>query len=240
MRLDERLQRERTHGRAIIATEEKNWGWNTPAGRIRWQRRADYLCEAAPAAARVLEIGAGSGTFTASLSQRYAELAAVDISPDLLEVAAKRAPRAKFACMDAHHLEFPDDTFDAIVGCSVLHHLDWALALRGFIGKLKPGACIRFSEPNLLNPQIFLQKNIPWLKKKLGDSPDEYAFTAARIERDLRAAGYTAISVEPYEFLHPSVPPSWIASVIRVEERLERSVLRHIGGSLRIEARKPV
>jgi SAM-dependent methyltransferase len=239
MTLDERLQRERLHGREIIATEEKNWGWNTPAGRIRWKRRLDFLAQAAAPDRKVLEIGAGSGTFTGELSNRYDDLTAVDISPDLLALAAKRAPRASLACMDAHNLDFPDDTFDAIIGCSVLHHLDWAAALKSFIRKLKPGGVIRFSEPNLLNPQIFLQKNIPWLKKRLGDSPDEYAFTQSRIERDLRGAGYAYISVVPYEFLHPSVPGAWITAVMRLEDRLERSPMRHIAGSLRIDARKP-
>ena len=28
----------------------------------------------------------------------------------------------------------------------------------------------------MLNPQIAIQKNIPWVKRKLGDSPDETAF----------------------------------------------------------------
>jgi demethylmenaquinone methyltransferase/2-methoxy-6-polyprenyl-1,4-benzoquinol methylase len=239
MTLDQRLQRERLHGREIIATEERNWGWSTPAGQIRWKRRLDFLAHGAEPDSKVLEIGAGSGTFTAELSNHYSELTAIDISPDLLAVAAKRAPRAVLACMDAHNLEFPDNTFDAIVGCSVLHHLDWAAALQNFIRKLKPGGVIRFSEPNLLNPQIFLQKSIPWLKRMAGDSPDEYAFTARRISQDLRNAGYTDIQVTPYEFLHPSTPPAFIPIVLRLEKGLELPVIRHIGGSLRVQASKP-
>lgn len=238
--LQARLERERAHGCTIIASEEKNWGWKGEAGQVRWRRRLEYLARAVPGGqGKVLEVGAGTGTFTANLAKVYADLTAIDISPDLLAIAAQKAPSAKLVCMDAHNLQFPDNTFDAIVGCSVLHHLDWRLALRCFIRKLRPGGVIRFSEPNLLNPQIFLQKNLPFLKRKLGDSPDEYAFTAREIQRDLRNAGFQSIEVQPYEFLHPSTPRFLIPTVLRLEHRLESSIFGCIAGSLRFHARRP-
>ncbi|MGF1500160.1 MAG: class I SAM-dependent methyltransferase [Elainellaceae cyanobacterium] len=237
--LQERLQREKQHGKVIIETEEKNWGWSTPAGQVRWQRRLDYLAAAlSNKTGSVLEIGAGSGTFTAALSQLFPNLSAVDISEDLLAVAAQKSPSTSFYCMDAHHLDFPDNHFDAVIGCSVLHHLDWDLALQEFYRVLKPGGVVRFSEPNLLNPQIFLQKNIPPLKAYLGDSPDEYAFTQWQIGRSLEQAGFVNIDVSAYEFLHPSTPPTLIKQVIDLEHFLSRTFLKYIGGSLLIEAHK--
>jgi ubiquinone/menaquinone biosynthesis C-methylase UbiE len=240
MSLEDRLERERRHGLEILRTKESNWGWNTPAGKIRWQRRLDYLASALGGKdGDVLEIGAGTGTFTVGLAAVYRRLTAIDISPDLLQVAAQRAPGVRFECADAHELPFPDASFDAVIGCSVLHHLDWGRALKSFFRVLRPSGIIRFSEPNLLNPQIFLQKNIPALKRTLGDSPDEYAFTGSRIQRDLAAAGFTSIIVRPYEFLHPSTPAALIDSVRKLEALLDRLPLRHFGGSLLIEARKP-
>jgi ubiquinone/menaquinone biosynthesis C-methylase UbiE len=235
----ERLERERRHGLEILKTKESNWGWHTAAGRIRWERRLSYLKSLALGHdALVLEIGAGTGTFTAGLSETFRNLTAIDISPDLLQVAKAKAPHAQLLCMDAHSLEFASNHFDAIVGCSVLHHLDWTTALREFHRVLKPGGLIRFSEPNLLNPQIFLQKNIPFLKRFAGDSPDEYAFTGSQIRRALTDAGFIAISAEPYEFLHPSVPRWLINSVTSFESALLKTPLRHIAGSLMIEAWK--
>lgn len=237
---DERLERERLHGLAIIETKERNWGWHTPAGQVRWQRRVDFLKDALrDSKGSVLEIGAGTGTFTEPLSHAFSDLTAIDISPHLLDVARSRAPLARLHCMDAHDLQFPPDSFHAIVGCSVLHHLDWSRALRSFFRVLAPNGVIRFSEPNLLNPQIFLQKNIPVLKRLAGDSPDEYAFTAGRIKNDLEDSGYVDVEVRPYEFLHPSVPLRLIPLVTRVEHLLMRTLVRHIGGSLLIQARKP-
>jgi ubiquinone/menaquinone biosynthesis C-methylase UbiE len=237
----DRLERERKHGLEILKTRESNWGWNTPAGRIRWQRRLDFLrtLDLEPTA-DVLEIGAGTGTFTEGLVAAFPRLTAIDISPDLLEAARRKIPNARFLCMDAHDLEFQTGAFDAVVGCSVLHHLSWSRALKEFFRVLKPGGVIRFSEPNLLNPQIFLQKNIPLLKRLAGDSPDEYAFTATSIVRDLRDAGFSQATAEAYEFLHPSVPAALITAVTRLESALMRTPLRHIGGSLLIRGRKPL
>jgi ubiquinone/menaquinone biosynthesis C-methylase UbiE len=239
--LDARVERERAHGRRILASEEANWGWNTPAGQVRRARRFELMAASGPAPndrLRVLEIGCGSGTFTGSLHQAFPRLTAIDVSEPLLEAARTRHPGVTFLQVDAHRTTFPDGSFDLVVGCSVLHHLDWGRALREIHRVLAPGGHIRFSEPNLINPQIYLQKNWSWLKERMGDSPDEYAFSRWTILRDLRAAGFAEAAAEPYEFLHPEVPERWISAVIRLEGWLERTPLRHIAGSLKITATK--
>jgi ubiquinone/menaquinone biosynthesis C-methylase UbiE len=235
---EERLERERRHAARILETDEENWGWSSAAGRIRKARREQFLSGGGSPDLDVLEIGCGSGSFTAAIARAYPRLIATDVADLLVAAARERLPDTEFRVMDAHHLDFPDGTFDRVVGCSVLHHLDWARALVEVLRVLKPGGQVRFSEPNLMNPQVFLQKSWPWLKERMGDSPDEYAFTKSRIERDLRAAGFVNIRVEPYEFLHPAVPPAAIDLVTRVEQWLEHTPAVAIGGSLRISAEK--
>jgi ubiquinone/menaquinone biosynthesis C-methylase UbiE len=235
-----RIERERAWARGVLATEERNWGWSTPAGRIRWRRRAEFLSAAdAGPGGRVLEIGMGSGTFTGPLGQAFPKLLAVDVSPEMALKARERSPGVRVALMDAHRLALGESSVDAVVGCSVLHHLDWERALREIARVLKPGGALRLSEPNLANPQIFVQKNVPLVKRWVGDSPDEYAFTAGQCRRALEQAGFTAIRVRPFEFLHPSVPAPLIPLVLRIEALLSRTPLRRLGGSLLIEARKP-
>ncbi len=244
--LNQRLTNEQQHAAKILDSHETYWGWQTPAGRIRWQRRVDYLAEAATAApsnqtdapSKVLEIGCGTGTFSGALGKLITPLIAVDISDKLLAHARERHPDVVFCQADVHNMAFKDNSFDAVIGCSVLHHLDISMAFASILRVLKPGGVLRFSEPNLLNPQIFLQKTIPTLKKWAGDSPDEYAFTPKDIQRKLEQAGFTAIRVRPFEFLHPHTPPKWIQSVIRCESFLEKSFLRPFCGSLAIEAKK--
>jgi len=37
-----------------------------------------------------------------------------------------------------------------------------------------------FTEPNMMNPQVALIKNVPSLKSRAGDSPDETAFSGGK------------------------------------------------------------
>ena len=182
------VEGERQNGKFILATNEKNCSSHTPAERIRRERRLDFLQKVlASTEGRVLEVGAGTGTFK-GLARRYPGMVAIDISADLLALASQRAPDVELHCM---------------------------------------------------NPQIFLQKTVPAIKRAAGDSPDECAFTATRIVLDLESCGYADIRVEAYEFRHPATPALLIPGVIALERLLERSPVRRIDGSLRIQARKP-
>lgn len=238
--LSDRLERESRHGHDVLLADESCWGWSTPAGQVRKRRRIDFLTAAddVPGRSDVLEVGCGTGTFTGALSEAYPLLTAIDISDPLLRVARERFPKVEVQKQDIHRTTFEDSRFDLVVGCSVLHHLEWDLALQEISRILKAGGFIRFSEPNLWNPQIFLQKNWGYLKRKLGDSPDEYAFTRRQILKSLSRAGFVEALVEPYEFLHPSTPARLIPIVERLEELLQKTPARAIAGSLRISARK--
>lgn len=193
----------------------------------------------------VLEIGCGTGEFTRLIAPQVGELWATDLSPDLLkraEASMQASPQqtqVRFQVEDAMNLSFSADLFDAVFACSVLHHLDLEPALRQVYRVLKPGARCVFSEPNMMNPQIALQKNIPAIKRRLGDSPDETAFFAWKMRRLLQQLGFAPVSVEPFDFLHPLTPPRWIPHVDRLGQWMEQVPgLRSIAGSLMICATK--
>jgi ubiquinone/menaquinone biosynthesis C-methylase UbiE len=245
----QRQDREREHWRQWQDRAEKVWGWQTPAGRVRAARRAQWFIEMGHMTPQsvVLEIGCGTGEFTVQVAPRVGELWATDLSPDLLKRAETNlralhpAARVKFQIEDAMHLSLAGAQFDAVFACSVLHHLDLAPALRQVLRVLKPGARCVFSEPNMLNPQIALQKNIPALKRRLGDSPDETAFFAWEMRRVLDQVGFEQVAVTPFDFLHPLTPASWVEFVDRLGRTLERVPgLRAIAGSLMICAVKPL
>ncbi|MBL7545203.1 MAG: methyltransferase domain-containing protein [Bdellovibrionaceae bacterium] len=235
------LEKERNHWKEISENKILARPWESAAGKIRKRRRVEFLLDFPNCneSMSVLEIGAGSGIFTSELTKYFKNLTAIDLSQELLDLAKVKYLNVNFRTMDAHQLAFPDNSFDAVLGVSILHHLDWDMALQSIFEKLKPGGWIRFSEPNLMNPQIFLQKNIPWLKKMAGDSPDEYAFTSSQIIRSLTTVGFSNISAQPFEFLHPSTPPSWVPFVQRLEDFFSMAPTKIFGGSLLISARKP-
>jgi len=240
-----RGQREIEHGRKLVeGGAERIWGWDTPAGRVRAVRRARLIAEGAGLApgVRALEIGCGTGLFTELMAKTGAEIVAVDISDELLDAARLRnlpPDRVRFL-----HKRFEDcdvdGPFDAVVGSSVLHHLEIEPALRRAFELLKPGGVMSFAEPNMLNPQIAIQKNIGFIKRRLGDSPDETAFVRRSFRRLLESVGFTGVCITPIDWLHPSTPRPLIGVVGAIGGVLEAiPLIREFSGSLHIRCVRP-
>lgn len=240
--MDERLKNEIAHGKYLLAHDPGEvWNWKTPAGKERWARRAEMLTRHLTAGMKVLEIGCGTGYFSKELVRTGADITAIDISPDLLLVAAQKvtANNIIFQVENAYAMTLANDSFDFIVGSSVLHHLDVELALKEFRRVLKPGGVLRFTEPNMLNPQIALQKNIPLIKRRMGDSPDETAFFRRSLKKQLAKGGFIDYLIRPFDFLHPQIPACLISFFRPICSLLERTpILSEFAGSLYIEARK--
>lgn len=232
------------HGRLIAHDAERIWNWSSPAGRKRALRRAALIAHHAGLrpGMRVLELGCGSGLFTESFARTGAAVTAIDISSDLLDVARNRTAwplTVNFALADAEDLPFPNEHFDAVVGSSVLHHLRLLPATAGLFRVLRPGGRISFAEPNMLNPQIALQRSVPVLRRWAGESPEETAFIRWSLAHDLRRQGFEEVRIEPFDFLHPAVPRRLVPWVSRVGTVIERiPLLREIAGSLIIHGRK--
>lgn len=239
----DRIENELAHGRKISTKAEFYWGWSGVAGKLRSERRAGMYRDAGALGPgkKALEIGCGTGIFTAVIARSGADITAVDLSPELAERAraGNPAPNVKFLVMNVEKLDFPDNTFDCVYGSSVLHHLNLPKALPEMLRVLKPGGAFVFTEPNMLNPQIMLQKNIPPLKALMGDSPDETAFFRWGIVKTLRAAGFSEASAEPFDFLHPWIPGALAPAFGKLGGLLEKlPLLREIAGSLLIRASK--
>jgi len=240
--MNDRLGNEIRHGRFLVSHGAGEiWNWESPAGKLRLARRARLLGSHLRPGMRVLELGCGGGYFTRELARSRADIVAVDVSPELLEMAKANcsAPNVCYEIQDAHALSYPDTVFDSVVGSSILHHLEVAVALREIYRVLKPGGTIWFTEPNMLNPQIAIQKNVPWVKRKLGDSPDETAFFRGNLRRLLEQTGYRDVRITPFDFLHPKTPRPFISRLNAIGELLEKTpIVREFAGSLYVRAVK--
>jgi Methylase involved in ubiquinone/menaquinone biosynthesis len=240
--VQERIAKEVQHGR-FLAQEGAGeiWNWESPAGKLRWARRVKMLSSHLKPGMTVLELGCGTGCFTRELADSGADIVAIDVSPDLLEIARGNcsAPNVQYQIQNAYALGYPEAVFDSVVGSSVLHHLEIEKALRDIYRVLKPEGTIYFTEPNMLNPQIAIQKNVPWIKRKLGDSPDETAFFRWPLRRLLEQTGYRDVRIDPFDFLHPKTPVALIDHVNALGRFLESvPVISEIAGSLYIRAIK--
>lgn len=271
----DRAAHEIAHGRWLAEHDaEQVWGWGSPAGQRRAARRGELLVAAAGIAAhgsasraraphRILEVGCGGGLFTECFANAGANVLAVELSPELVELAEQRGldpHRVRFVCGRFEDVPLPGDgsepgaeqvstpgeaanaftaPFDAVVGSSVLHHLELEPALRRIHALLRPSGRLVFAEPNMLNPQVWMERRFRHWDRFRYVSPDETAFVRRTLARDLRAHGFDDVRITPFDWLHPSTPAALIPMVSGVGRILEGLPgVREFAGSLLISARR--
>ncbi len=116
------------------------------------------------ASLRILDIGSGSGNtvFAAIDLLPNSVVYANDISPQLLQILVRMQEhlphlegRIEAYCFDLHKDFFADNTFDLIIGGSILHHmLDPQAALENAARWLRPGGKICLIEPMEISAHI--------------------------------------------------------------------------------------
>jgi SAM-dependent methyltransferase len=211
---------------------------------LRAERRAGLIAEGAGLrpGVRALEIGCGTGMFTEMFARTGAQIVGVEISEALLEKARTRnLPTAQVQLFAKRFEDCDvDGPFDMVIGSSVLHHLDIEAALAKIYSLLKPGGWMSFAEPNMLNPQVFLERKLAFIRPLFWYvSPDETAFVRWSLRMLLERTGFQDVRIAPFDWLHPAVPPVLIAPVCRVGHWFERTPgLREFAGSLLICGRR--
>ena len=241
--MSKRVEHEIQHGEVLAEGDtELIWGWGTPAGRVRARRRAKLIEFGARLGPdlNVLEIGCGTGMLTEMFAQTGCSIIAVDISAALLKKAeARKLPKEKVHFIQKHFEECNvDGPFDAVIGSSILHHLELNDALPRIYELLKPNGIMSFAEPNMLNPQVFAERKLRWLFPYV--SPDETAFVRWKLKSNLQETGFQDTKIVPFDWLHPSVPKQLIGLVSTIGRVIERvPLLREFSGSLHIKAVRP-
>jgi len=246
-RTDGIAARERAHFEAIASERtELYWAERAPAAPRRRAMRAERLLAAAALdgepGRRILDVGCGTGEYTREIARRTgATVVALDVAPLLLARARATMPaNVRLVAGDIEALPFPSGAFDAVVGNAVLHHLRLDRAIRELRRLLRPGGRFCFAEPNILNPQVFLERRVRFIGRWLENSPDEIAFTRWGLRRTLEGLGLVDVTIRPFDFLYPLTPRSLLGVVERVGRVLERTPgVAEIAGSLLVSAAKP-
>ncbi len=160
---------------------------------------------------KVLDLASGTGEPAISLAMKVGptgHVTALDLSPDLLEIAAQRA-RARdlknFTTQqaDAHGLPFPDNSFDlATSRFGVMFFRDPGAALTDLRRVLRPGAraCLlawgTFDQPYWRSMMGMVHRHIGGPLLQPG-GPDPFRFaTAGSLSEVFRAAGFTDVEEE--------------------------------------------
>lgn len=106
-----------------------------------------------PPPARVLELGCGVGWLSIMLARRDYDVVGVDISPDAITAGRAQASaiglsNLSFQEADYENLDAADNSFDAAIFFSSLHHAeDERLAMANVHRVLKPGGMLIAFEP---------------------------------------------------------------------------------------------
>lgn len=114
--------------------------------------------------AQVLEFGCGDSSYAVKLNQWGGTVTAIDISDEAIEETRKAVAEAGFLNattllrMNAEELEFPDESFDLVIGRAILHHLDLEKSYAAIARVLKPGGAAIFLEPLAHNVLINLYR----------------------------------------------------------------------------------
>jgi len=198
----------------------------------------------------VLDVGCGDGCNAALLAARGCRVYALDLSPDLLERAARRViedgvrDSVHFLCGSAHAVPLPDASVDLVVGNVVLHHLDLTAASREVYRVLRPGGRAIFREPIRHSRLIrALRPLIPYRQ------PDLSPYERPLLKREIDAFCGPFERVRQREFMLPFVrlarllgaPKALDARLVALDGRLLASHpwLRHYATVTVFELRKP-
>ena len=212
----------------LVATEK----WKAKSA-VMGQGATDALVEYARpiAGMQVLDLASGTGEPAISLALRVGErghVTALDLSAELLEIAAKRAQARglnNFTIQqaDAHSLPFPDNSFDlATSRFGVMFFRDAKLAFGELLRVLRPNgrACLLawgpFDQPYWRSTMGVVHGHVggPLLQPG-GPDPFRFAETGS-LSAVLRGAGFNAVEEEM-----KTVAWTWPGSVEEVWEQAQ-------------------
>lgn len=133
--------------RAGVEKAYERWApvYDLVFGKVFDQGRQSTIAEADRIGGRILDVGVGTGLSLSDYA-RTTKICGVDISEPMLRRAQARVRELKLfnvetlAVMDAKHLAFPDNFFDAVVAQYVITAVpDPEATLDDFVRVLKPG-----------------------------------------------------------------------------------------------------
>jgi SAM-dependent methyltransferase len=150
----------------------------------------------------VLDYGCGHGMASVVLARRGAHVTGFDLSHGYVAEARRRAiandVSVQFHQADAEQLPFANQSFDAVWGCAILHHLDLDRAGRELRRVMRPGGVAVFCEPWGGNPLLNLaRRRLPYPGKER--TPDERPL-CSRDLKPLRSI-FPDLEVRGYQFL---------------------------------------
>jgi SAM-dependent methyltransferase len=173
----------------------------------------------------VLDLGCGSGENLVPLLARGAHVIAIDLSPELIELARKRVELSRYEqplliVGSATKIPIPDTYVDAVLCSSLLHHLNIPQAMAEIRRVLKRGGYVVIKEPVRFSRLAGRLRKLFPLQKDTSD--DEHPLTRKEVE-DMKNGWHV---VGERAFRLPFVPMFGREQAIRGVWGLDRLLLK--------------
>ena len=146
--------------------------------------------------AEVIDLGCGSGAFTALLARAGYDCVGLDLSGKLLEVGRRKHPGLAFVAGDIERLPFPHARFDGALLSGVVHHFpDPSRCATEVFRVLRPGGRFVAFDPNRMNPFMWLYRDraSPFYSP-VGVTENERPVLAREVALTFERAGFTVSS----------------------------------------------
>lgn len=144
---------------------------------------------------QLLEFGCGTGSTALAHSSLVKHIRAIDFSEKMIDIAeAKRISanihNVDFECCSIENLTAADDSFDIILGLSILHLLrGWKETVQKVYSLLKPGGLF-ISSTACIADSMKVFKYIAPIGSSMGLLPELAIFTRAELKQGLIGAGF--------------------------------------------------
>lgn len=142
---------------------------------------------------RVVDLGCGSGAFTALLHQNHqVNAVGLDISDRLIRYARHTYPGVTFLVGDVEAQPFDDASLDGAVLSGIVHHFpDPSQFAQEVHRVLKPGARFVAFDPNRLNPFFYLYRDkSSMFYSPVGVTPNERPIVAYETATEFARVGF--------------------------------------------------
>ena len=180
-------------------------------GRTRAWRKATTAAIDPQPGMKILDLAAGTGSSSAPVAARGADVIPADFSEGMLAAGRKARPHLAFTKADALNLPFADGEFDvATISFGLRNTQNTARALAEMLRVVKPGGELvvcEFSSPTFAPFRTiytnYLMKALPAIARRSSSNPDAYIYLAESIRAwpnqgalaaEITAAGWVDVS----------------------------------------------
>lgn len=86
----------------------------------------DAIIESGSSPKKIIDVGCASGWFISEISKKFpkAKCFGIDIYKDAIDFGKKKYRKINFKCADAQSIPFKNSTFDVVICCEVLEHVE--------------------------------------------------------------------------------------------------------------------